>query len=239
MDPRGLRAWSYPVMLYAGMVCGVIAQNYAAHVARLPAVKVWAATLVLLPTALLGARLLYAASHFRIYVREPQRLWHRAAGGMALYGAVPLMLLCSLPTLRWMGVTFWPFWDVSVFCILVGMIFTRVGCLLNGCCAGRPTEGLLGIQLRDHNGTTARRIPTQILEAAWAFVLLIAGALWWRRTTPAGALFLLTLAAYAAGRFALQPWRAYRQRAWRVDLQQAISALFAASAISGFLLMRR
>jgi phosphatidylglycerol---prolipoprotein diacylglyceryl transferase len=199
---------------------------------------VWAATLLLLPTALLGARLLYVASHFSVYVHEPKRFWRRSEGGLALYGAVPVMLLCSLPILHWMGVPFWRFWDVSVFCILVGMIFARVGCLLNGCCAGRPTQGLLGLRLRDHNGIAVRRIPTQILEAAWAFLLLVAAGVSWRKSSPGGELFLLILGAYALGRIVLQLWRASRPRVGRVDLQQAISVLVAAVAISGFILMR-
>ncbi len=224
-------------MLYLGMVFGVVAQNYAAHLANLPPARVWIATLLLLPTALFGARMLYVASHFTVYVREPKRFWRRSEGGVALYGAVPVMLLSSVPILSWIGVPFWPFWDVSVFCILVGMIFTRIGCLLHGCCAGRPNDGFLSARLCDHNGIAARRIPTQILEAAWALLLLIAAALAWHRLSS-GELFLLALAAYAVGRFVMQPWRASRQRIGQLDLQQAISVLFALIAIGGLMLMR-
>ena len=123
---------SYPALLYAGLVAGIAAQNYAAHVAGMDAARVWLATLLLIPCALLGARGLYVAIHWRDYRPDVRRVWDRSQGGLAMYGSIPIMLLASIPLLSAIGVGFWEFWDVSVFCILVGMIFARVGCLLQG-----------------------------------------------------------------------------------------------------------
>ena len=134
-------------MLYVGLVFGVIAGNIAAHAAGLDPLRVYIATIVLIVPALIGARLLFVASEWKYYRRNPRLIWNRSQGGFMMYGAVPVMLLCSLPLLRAMHVGFGAFWDVSTFTILVGMIFTRVGCLLNGCCGGRPTSGWFGIRL--------------------------------------------------------------------------------------------
>ena len=130
-------------MLYVGLVFGVIAGNIAAHSAGLDALRVYIAIIVLIVPALIGARLLFVASEWKYYRRNPRLIWNRSQGGFMMYGAVPVMLLCSLPLLRAMHVGFGAFWDVSTFTILVGMIFTRVGCLLNGCCGGRPTTWLV------------------------------------------------------------------------------------------------
>jgi prolipoprotein diacylglyceryltransferase len=233
-----VRIWSYPALLYFGLTVGMAAQNYAAHVAGLSPARVYLATLVLVPLALAGARLWFVASHWRTYRREPDRIWRHSDGGLAMYGALPVVLLCSLPTLKLLGLPFWAFWDVSVFCILVGMIFTRVGCLMHGCCAGRATGAVVGFTLPDHRAVRARRIPTQLLEAGWAVVLLAGAILAWPRLPATGELFLLSLAAYALGRFALQPLRASRRRLGTLDIEQMISIAVAALAMTALLVLR-
>ena len=62
-----LRVWSYPALLYTGLVAGIVAQNYAAHAGGMDAAGVWVATLLLLPCALVGARGLYVVTHWRSY----------------------------------------------------------------------------------------------------------------------------------------------------------------------------
>jgi phosphatidylglycerol:prolipoprotein diacylglycerol transferase len=233
-----VRIWSYPALLYLGLTVGMVAQNYAAHVAGLRAGRVYLATLVLIPIAVAGARLWFVASHWRIYRREPVRIWRHSDGGLAMYGALPAMLLCSLPTLSLLDVPFWAFWDVSVFCILVGMIFTRVGCLMHGCCAGRATRGVVGFRLPDHRAVETRRIPSQLLEAGWAAVLLAGAILVWPRLAATGELFLLSLAGYALGRFAQQPLRASRGRVGTLDIEQTISIAVAALAMTALLVLR-
>ncbi|MBV9049371.1 MAG: prolipoprotein diacylglyceryl transferase [Solirubrobacterales bacterium] len=227
----GLAVSSYALMLYLGVTVGMCAQAYAAGVAGLSTVRVWVATLLLLPCALGGARLLFVTSHWPIYRRAPSRIWRRSEGGMSLYGGMSLMLVCSLPVLEWVGVSFWRFWDVSTFCILVAMAFTRVGCLMHGCCAGRESSGRLTVTLSNHEGVKLRRIPVQLLEAAWAVLLLAGVVVLWRRLSPGDA-FLIAAGGYGLGRFALQPCRAAREWIAGVDLQQAISCVTVASSLT-------
>jgi phosphatidylglycerol:prolipoprotein diacylglycerol transferase len=235
---NGLTLYSFPAFQYLGLVCGMIAQNAAANAAGLDAARVYVATLLLLPLTLAGGRLLFVATHWSVYRREPWRIWRRSEGGLAMYGGVPAMLLASIPVLAWIGLPFWAFWDVATFCILVAMAFSRTGCLLNGCCAGAPTDGRLGIWLPDEWGVLARRMPTQVLEIGWGLVLLVAAVAAWPWRPFPGALFLSALAGYAVGRFALQPTRAGRRRAGPFDLPGAISAALAVLALTGLLLLR-
>jgi prolipoprotein diacylglyceryltransferase len=229
---RGLTVWSYPAMLYVGLVVGVIAGNYAAHTAGLDPLRVYIATVVLIVPALIGARLLFVASEWRYYRRNPRRIWNRSEGGLMMYGAVPVMLLCSVPLLRALHVGFGAFWDVSTFTILVGMIFTRVGCLLNGCCGGRPTRGWFGIRLPNARGIWQRRVPTQGLEAVCAAALLAVAIVMWRRTPFPGALFLLIMLSYAGARLVLEPAREHTRSRRQFRVAYALSAIFVVMSIS-------
>jgi phosphatidylglycerol:prolipoprotein diacylglycerol transferase len=235
---HGIRIYSYPAFLYLGLVFGVVAENHAAHVAGLDSARVFLATLVLIIPALVGARFLYVAAHWRDYRREPRRIWRQSEGGAAMLGAIPVMLLAAVPVLAAFELPFGAFWDVATFCILTGMIFTRIGCLLNGCCGGRPSEGFWAIPLPDHRGIWERRIPSQLLEAGWAALLLAGAAIVWHAMPFPGALFLTALAGYAGGRIVLEATRQNRQTLGPVDLQQALAAICAGSALACLVLLR-
>src|SRR2546430_10997789 len=103
---RGLTVWSYPAMLYFGLVAGVVAGNLAAHATGVDAFRVFVATLILIPPAIAGARLLYVAAHWQHYRNCPGRIWNRQEGGMAMYGGMPVMLLLSAPLLAALGLGF-------------------------------------------------------------------------------------------------------------------------------------
>jgi phosphatidylglycerol:prolipoprotein diacylglycerol transferase len=210
-------------MLYLGLVLGIVAGNYAANLAGLNSAGVFTATLLLLVPALVGARLLYVASHWETYRREPARIWRRSEGGAAVYGGLPFSLLASVPLLRLLQLPFGAFWDVATFTILTGMVFTRFGCLLNGCCAGRPTEGWLALYLPDQQGVWKRRIPTQLLEAGWAWLLLLGAIVLWSRLPFPGALFLFCLAGYGVGRLLLESTREEQDRMGGLTIHHFIS----------------
>jgi prolipoprotein diacylglyceryltransferase len=85
----------------------------------------------------------------------------------------------------------------------------------------------LGWAFRDSAGVTARRVPVQLLEAAWAAVVLVGAASTAGRMPFHGALFVATLTAYAAGRFVIDFARdAPRNRA-RLTVAQSFSATVA------------
>lgn len=204
---RGVNVPSYTAMLYFGCTVGVFAGAAVAGAAGLDPSRVGLATILLLIPALAGARLWFVLEHWSVYRREPRRIWRRSEGGAALHGGLLLSVVVSVPLLALLEIPFWTFWDAASFTMLVGLIFTRVGCLMNGCCAGRVTSGRLGVWLPDQRGVWARRIPTPLLEAGWA-ALVLAGAALARAGRPfAGAVFLGVLAAYGAGRLLLEPTR--------------------------------
>jgi phosphatidylglycerol:prolipoprotein diacylglycerol transferase len=223
---RGLTIWSYPAMLYVGLVAGVVAGNLAAHAAGLDALRVYVAKFLLIVPALAGARLLYVASNWSTFRRQPSRIWNRGEGGAAQYGGLLVTVPLSVPLLAALHLPIGAFWDVAAFTILVGMIFTRVGCLLNGCCAGRPVKRW-GVYLPNHLGVWARRVPTQCLEAAWAAVLLGGAVAAWGRVPFGGALFLIVAGGYATGRLFLESARERCQQTQRFTVHHAISLLIA------------
>lgn len=229
---RGITVWSYPAMLYLGLVMGVVAGNVVAHAAGLDAARVYVATLILIVPALAGARLLYVAAEWSLYRRNLRRIWNRNDGGYVMYGGLPLALVASLPVLRILHLSPAAFWDVAIFTILVGMFFTRIGCLLNGCCAGRPSKTWLALYLPNRCGTWERRIPTQIFESLWAAILLVCAVLMRRSAPFPGAVFLLVSLGYASGRLLMECARERPQRAFGFNIAHVISLVITLASVS-------
>jgi phosphatidylglycerol:prolipoprotein diacylglycerol transferase len=232
---RGVNIYAYPAMLYVGLVAGVVGGTYAAMLRGLDPARTYTAMLLLVLPALAGSRLLFVASHWEVFRREPRRIWRQSEGGAAMYGGLLLSFLLSLPLVGALGISVGAFWDTATFTILIAMIFTRVGCLLNGCCAGRPADGPIALYLPNIHGVWCRRLPSQLLEAGLAVVLLAGSVLLWNRPPFDGALFLANLAAYGIGRSGLELTREASARVGSVRLHQAISVGLVALAVAIFL----
>lgn len=230
----GVSIYSYLAMLYLGIVLGIYAQLHAGRTIGLEPARTLIATLVLLMAALMGARLLFVIPNWRMYRRAPRRIWRFSDGGASMYGGLFLAVPLSLPLTAILQIPFAAFWDTASFTMLVGMIVTRAGCFLNGCCAGRPTQGWLGLDLPDHRGVWTRRIPNQFLEAAWGLLALTGAVVLWEHRPFAGALILYALGAYGAGRIVLETARDEPDRVRGVRLQRAISMVFVAVSLTAF-----
>lgn len=219
----GLTIASYPALLYAGLVAGVVAGNAAAHSAGVDALRVFVATFTLIVPSLIGARLFYVVTHLRFYRQDPRRIWRRREGGLSLYGGLVCALFCSVPVLAALRLSRGVFWDVAVFTLLVGMVFARIGCWLNGCCAGRLSGSWLAPFLPNPEGVWGNRLPTQCLELGWAVVLLILAIAIWPRLPFPGALFWIVAGGYAAGRLFLESTREPLPGASRFTINHGIS----------------
>jgi phosphatidylglycerol:prolipoprotein diacylglycerol transferase len=192
--------------------------------------------LLIFPAALAGARLLFVALHWSAFRRHRARIWSTSEGGAALYGGLIFSFLISLPLLWAMRLPLGVFWDAVAIALLVGMIFTRTGCALQGCCAGRPSQSWLALSMPDVNGVWRRRLPFPLFEAGVAAVTL-AVCIRYLGKSSGGFLFLSALAMYASGRWLLEPTRENMDRVRGWSVHRIISALLVALAITGFLLI--
>ncbi len=231
-----LRRHSYVCMLYIGALAGILAGTQWAELHGLPTPKVFLAMLFIFPAALAGARLLFVALHWHAFRQHKDRIWSTSEGGAALYGGLILSCLISLPLLWAMRLPLGKFWDAVAIALLVGMIFTRTGCALQGCCAGRPSQSWIAFSMPDVNGVWRRRLPFPLFEAGVAAVTL-AVCIRHLGKSSGGFLFLGALAMYASGRWLLEPTRENMDRVGGWSVHRIISALLIALAITGFLLI--
>ena len=235
---RGHNIYSYPAMLYIGLLAGVFVGAYVAQGSGMSADRFVIAIVLLLIPALAGSRLYFVLTRWDIYRHDPARIWRRTEGGMSMYGGFILAVPLSFPLLRGLGLPFGSFWDAAALTILLGMAFTRIGCFLNGCCGGRPSDAWFALSLPDHHGIWQRRIPTQLMEMAFALVLF-GVALVLRDVAPfPGATFCFVVAGYAAGRWVLESLREDETEGLDRATMRATSILLVIAALIGLAFIR-
>lgn len=132
---------------------------------------------------------------------RPGLVFYGGAFGGLLAGAISAQRL-RVPALRWL--------DAVVVPLAVAHAIGRVGCLLGGCCYGRPSQ--LAWAVRSHHplapmGDGLLRHPVQLYAAAGLLVLALGLHLTRPRLRTPGVLFLAYVGAYAALRCVLEAFR--------------------------------
>lgn len=230
----GRPVYSYAAMLYVGIVLGIYAQLYAGRQAGLESGRLLACTLILLVVALAGARLLFVVCHWNRFREDWTAVLRVERGGAAMYGGLVTAVPLSPLVTGIFGVPAGTFWDTATFTMVIGMIVTRAGCLLNGCCAGRPSHRWFAVNLPDDRGVWTRRVPNQLFEAAWGLIVLVAATQVWAAGLFAGAVMLSAIGTYGLGRLLMEGLRDVQARVGGVAVNQAISVVLMTIAVAGF-----
>jgi prolipoprotein diacylglyceryltransferase len=145
----------------------------------------------------------------------------------------------SLPLLGVLRLSPAAFWGAATIAMLAGMVLARMGCLIAGCCAGRPSTSWFALDLPGPKGVRCRRLPSQLLEAGLALSLLLASKVLWRRLPFDGALFLGALAFYSFGRWWLELTKETIDRIGTISIHRALSAISFVVSIAAFVLIWR
>jgi phosphatidylglycerol:prolipoprotein diacylglycerol transferase len=150
--------------------------------------------------AIVGARLLYVTSNWREeFAGKP--LWEIFAlgrSGLVWYGGLIGASLATVLYACWKRLSLWKLADVIAPSIALGHVFGRFGCLMTGCCYGRPTNLPWAIHFpKDHWTGGAWVHPTQIYEALLNALLYVGLMTLYRRKRFDGQIFTLYLIGYA------------------------------------------
>jgi phosphatidylglycerol:prolipoprotein diacylglycerol transferase len=176
--------------------------------------KFLSVVLVALIASIVGARLLYVLEHIEDYRRSWTTILAVWQGGLTLYGGIVAGTVGGLWMARRLGLPMWGVADALAPSIALGTVVGRVGCFLNGCCYGRPTELPWGVVYPSDSFPGVEFGPVPIHPAQLYFslaALALFGLLWFvrKRLTVPGHLFWLFVVLYAAVRIPLDLTRAY------------------------------
>ncbi len=138
------------------------------------------------------------------------QIWN---GGLSFHGAI-VGALGTLAYFSWSRkVPFGTLCDCVAPGMFLGYAVGRIGCFMNGCCYGHPTDLLWGFRFPDEVNRAILTPPSHPAQLYSTFLgLLLFAVMWSIRTKPAfnrfpGQLAVILLAFYAIERFIMEIFR--------------------------------
>ena len=211
----GFTIYSYGVLLAAAYLLGLQFARARARSRGLDAQRVMDLGIWIIISALVGAKLLLFLVDYRQFTGSMRDFMGLARSGGVFYGGLIAAVGVAFFYIWRFRMPFWTTTDVFAPGIALGHAIGRMGCLLAGCCFGRPTSVPWGITF--HSPMAAANVgtplgialhPTQIYEAAAELAIL--GALLATENRGhrfAGRTFWTYLLLYGVSRFVIEFYR--------------------------------
>lgn len=208
----------YGIMVALGFLGAVWHWNHLARRQGLPEGLGSDLGLIVIVGGILGARVAYILSNLDHYLAHPLEMLRIDQGGLIFYGGFILATLAVIVFARVRGLPLLRVGDFTVSALPLGHAMGRIGCFLNGCCYGAPTDVPWATYVAD-----AMRHPVQLYEASFNFILYAVLHLL-LRTARTGQVVAVYLMSYGTWRFLIEFLRGDdRLRTGGLDAAQLIS----------------
>ena len=214
-DFGSLTVYTYGVLLAAAYLLGLQFARVRARSRGLDRQRVMDLGIWIIVSALAGAKVMLLVTDFRQYTQSPRALLDLVRSAGVFYGGLIGAVAVAFVYMRRYRMPLWTTTDVFAPGIALGHAVGRLGCLMAGCCFGRPTTVPWAITF--HNAAASLNAdtplgvplhPTQLYEAG-AELLILGGLLWLDRKGHAfsGRTFWTYILLYAMSRFVIEFYR--------------------------------
>jgi phosphatidylglycerol:prolipoprotein diacylglycerol transferase len=226
--------YAYGVLLAVAYLVALQLAVYRARQRGLDGTKIMDLGIYLIIAALVGAKLMLVVVDFKYFVRQPAELLSLVRAGGVFYGGLIAALVVALWLVRRYGFSIWTAADLFAPGIALGHVIGRLGCLLAGCCYGRPTSMPWGITFS--NPVSAANVgtplgiplhPTQLYDAGAELLILLILLVTERRGRAfPGRTFWLYMLLYGISRFVIEFYRGDdRGMMWGLSTSQIVSVV--------------
>jgi phosphatidylglycerol:prolipoprotein diacylglycerol transferase len=211
----GWPVYSYGVLLAAAYLAALQLAVVRARRQGIDGTKIMDLGIYLIIAALVGAKAMLIAIDFRYFVSQPREILSLVRAGGVFYGGLIAALVVAIWLVRRYDLRLWTTADLFAPGIALGHVIGRFGCLLAGCCYGRPTSVPWAITFT--NPAAAANVgtplgvplhPTQLYDAGAELLILIVLLLTERRGRQfSGRTFWLYVLLYGISRFIIEFYR--------------------------------
>jgi phosphatidylglycerol:prolipoprotein diacylglycerol transferase len=252
MHPILFRIGDWPVYSYGVLLAlaYLVALQLAVARARrqgADGTKVMDLGIYLIIAALIGAKLMLIVVDFKYFAANPREILSLVRAGGVFYGGLLAALGAAIVLVRRYQLRLWATADWFAPGIALGHVVGRLGCLMAGCCYGKPTDVPWAITfnnpLASANVGTPLGVPlhpTQLYDAGAELLILILLLVTERRgRTFEGRTFWLYMLLYGISRFVIEFYRGDdRGMVLGVSTSQFVSIIVVPMAIAMLLRLR-
>ncbi len=183
--------YSYGLMLVLAFFTAAFLAARQAQREKADAEKIFNLLFFVFISGIIGSRVFYVAINFPFYLRDPLEIIMLQHGGMAWFGGLIFGSAAGILFIKKNKMYLLKTLDLLAPFIALGQAIGRIGCLLNGCCFGKPAEfGLL--------------IPTQLYSSLLLLLIFFILRFLQDRKHPAGEILYSYFFLYSLKRFYIE-----------------------------------
>ncbi len=197
-------------MIALAFLFGLWTATLRARREKISGEKIADVTLWLMIGGILGARIVYVTTYWKEeFADQPfSEIFMIQHGGLVYYGGLIGAIVAGAIYICWKKLPLWKTADIFAPSVALGSVFGRTGCLLNGCCYGKPTDVPWAIRFPvDHPTGGVPVHPTEIYDGLLNLVLYFFLAWLFRRKKFDGQIFATYLICYAVIRGVVEIFR--------------------------------
>ncbi len=204
--------YSYGVTMALAFIVGTVLAVILGSREGVDSEQIIDLALYILIGGIIFARLIYAlANEPDTFLEAPLNLFKpQRISGLSFFGALLGGVLGGIIYTLISKLSFWKLADITAPCIALGLAIGRIGCFLNGCCYGYPTEVAWGVTFPPNTSAGLSQSPLHPTQLYASFgALIILGILLFARKYKKydGFLFLLFGIIYSIMRFIVEIYR--------------------------------
>ena len=184
------------------MILGVLVAMRRAKKENISEEKILDLALIVIPAAIIGARLYYVIFNWEYYGGDVMRILNTREGGLAIHGGVIAGVTAGYFFCRYHKLSFRKLADICAPSIILGQAVGRWGNYINQEAFGRPTDLPWGIMV---DGIKVH--PTFLYESLWNFGVFFLLLRYDREKKFEGELLVLYAVLYSVGRFFIEGLR--------------------------------
>jgi phosphatidylglycerol:prolipoprotein diacylglycerol transferase len=254
IGPIPIRA--YGLMLAISFFLGVWYVKYVTSRDNKPFEPFLTIAYIMIFGGILGARLTYVVLHLHEFADNwvasfnPFSSEHFGIAGLNMYGGVLTAVIGTLLYCRWKKMSVLEVFDYFSPTLGLGLALARIGCFLNGCCFGTPTDLPWGVSFPPGSipysvFQDAHLHPAQLYSSLYGLGLFLILHMMMKRKRFVGQLIALLFMIEAVFRFAIEYVRFYEEEMYfRLDglhptYNQVISLLLFLLGLGIYIRQRR
>lgn len=199
LGPIPLR--SYGAMMMIGFLIGLYRAVRVARKKGIDPSHVMDAALFSLLSGIVGSRLIFVLLNWGTYRHNLGGVLNVWEGGLSFHGGILFGIGAVYAYVRYRKIPFLQMADLLAPSLAIAYGFTRIGCFLNGCCFGIPTNLPWCVHFPDSAGCVH---PTQLYSSAASFLIYVALTRIDKWNKPQGFAFASYIAMYSVYRFLVE-----------------------------------
>jgi len=238
----------YGLMLAVSFLLGILLASRRAKKQGMDPNLIMDLSIWIVIAAIVGSRFLYVIYHLEEFrgnwldtINPFQSSGRIGIAGLTMLGGVVLAIFVSMIYLKKKKMPILKTADIVIPSVALGVFLTRIGCFLNGCCHGIPTDLPWGVTFSNPYSAIAPNLlnqpihPTQLYSSLYGLIIFGILLVAERYQKFDGFIFYLFLVFYGIARFFVDMVRYYEDSAMiaslGITINQAISLLMTAVGI--------